>query len=123
MVDASSIKNRLQTKIFDGLGSTVFIESLDDTATSTNIYGETIKSYNSAVDVKAVPYNLISSRTLESFGDVKAGDVDVVFPEGTDVDYDYRVTYDGVQYLVTEIEKYPLQDSSLALLVRLAKIQ
>jgi len=121
MVNASAIKKKLQTKIFNSLGSDVSIKSLD--SSTTNIYGEVTPTYGTPVVITAVPYSQISNKAWESFGDVSEGEIDIILPDGTDIDYNSRVSFDGYNHKVVSIEKYPLQDVNLAILVRIARIQ
>lgn len=122
MVNAASIKRTLQSSIFNALGSSVQIHKRNDSSTLTNIYGEDEVVYDSPSTVTGVPYSQLSSRSWETQGDSENADLEIVFPHDTDVDFDDKITFDGVDYKIVDIEKYPLQDTNLAILVRVAKI-
>jgi len=121
MTVLSRVQNKLATKVFAKLGSTVgqeaWVSSVEDK------WGDTTPTYASSVDITVVPYNLIkSAESFHSFGDLQSGEVDVVVPYDTTVSKKDRLTFKTVPYLVKEHEDYIILDGVAAYVIRLAKI-
>ena len=120
MASASSIQSKLNVKIFSKFGSNVSVSTV---ASSTlNSYGDATPTYATAVTEVAVPYNQVTGRSWESFGDLNVDELDIIFKHTADVNLDDKITFGGIDYKVIRKEQYPYDGDNLAILVRIAKI-
>lgn len=120
MVNVTQLRNKIETKIFEGLGSDLLVSSV---ATTTNTRGDILKEFVSIGSVKGVPYNVIKGRqSREVFGDMQEGDLVCVFKYDQPLDIGYKVELNSVSYLVQEIEDFPLLNEVLLKSVLLRKM-
>lgn len=120
MASAQSIKNKLETKVFNKLGSTVSVSAY---SASYSKWGDETISYGTASSVTAIPYEYFPGRiNYQSFGNLEEGDVIIIFPHDTTIDVRDKVTYSGSDYEVKEVEKFPLEGEVVAIACRLSKI-
>lgn len=123
MVDVSSIRTRLQTKVFDSLGSTINVYNVVSSSTTTNDYGDKTYTYDGGTAEKGVPYNLMSpTKSYEAFGDLRANETDMVLRYDTVAVIGSKISYNSKNYLVTQFEDFVLNDLSVAKLARLSEI-
>lgn len=120
MINLTNIQNRINTKVFIGLGSTALVSSV--VSSSSNKWGDKTTTYASGVSEKCVPYNMIYPKLYEPFGTLKKGEVDVFFNHLSSISLDSSVVYDSKNYIVTNLENFPLLDGTLAKLVRLSEV-
>jgi hypothetical protein len=114
------VRNKLSTKVFSKLGSSLTWEAYS--SSSTDKWGDRTVTYSTGVTLTAVPYNLISSRqSFEKFGNLQEGEVDLVVPYTSTIGVNDRITFNGVVYFVKEREEYTVSDGVVAYAVRLAK--
>jgi len=111
MVSVSSVRNKLQTKVFDKLGSILVINAR--TSTVKDKWGDETPTYGSNTNSQAVPYNYVKDTLKwEGFGDFQEGDVVVVLPYGTTIGPNDKVTYDSQTWYVRQIEEFPMGDGT-----------
>lgn len=114
------VRNKLETKVFNKLGSNLVWQA--HSSSSIDKWGDNTITYASSTTLKAVPYNLISSReNYVAFGDLKEGEVDIVVPYTSVIGVKDKITFNGVQYFVKDIEQYIISDGVVAYAVRLTK--
>lgn len=119
MVDVEQIRSKLATKIFTNLGSTFLVSSV--VSSTTNKWGDKSTTYSTQTTCIGVPYNLISPKSYEKFGDMTQGQTDVIFDYLSSINMDSSVIFAGKNYKVIRLEDFDLKDSVLAKLVRLAE--
>lgn len=118
----TSIQNKIQVKIFNGIGSTGSLETIS--SKTTDKWGDETIVYNTAINIKIVPYNLIDyNRSYLPFGDLGENETDAVIPHDTVFSENDLLTFDGVAYKIINIEKFPFTDGNLAYAIRLVKVQ
>ena len=116
--------NKLAKKVFAtgklASSATFYAES----SAAYDDYGAKIDVAESGSTVKIVPYNLFGGRiNYVPFGDLDEGDMDAVVPYDTSVSLDQKVTLAGTNYRVKSYENYLVEDTVVAVAIRLAKIQ
>lgn len=114
----ASLRNKIQNRIFGSIASTGTIINI---SSSTDKWGDRTSSVSSSSSVSIVPYNMFSREEFVSFGDLHAGELDIILPYTTTVGVDDLIDYDGSRYVIKEFEKYPYQGGVLAYAVRVAK--
>jgi len=119
MVDVNVIRNKLAIKIFQNLGSTFLVSSVLSYTTSK--WGDKEITYDLPETMIGVPYNLISPKSYEKFGDLTQGQMDVVFDYLSSINMDSSVLFAGKGYLIIRLEDFDIKDSVLAKLARLAE--
>lgn len=116
----ASIQNKIEAKIFQGIGSDGTLETVNSKVQDK--WGDETIIYNSPVAIKIVPYNLIDySRSYLPFGDLGKNETDSVVPYGTVFAENDRITVDGKSYKIINIEKFPFTNGNLAYAIRLVK--
>ena len=111
MVSVSSVRNKLQAKVFDKLGSIISIEAYQSDVTDK--WGDATITYAAGVDSQAVPYNHIKNLwKVEVFSDFQEGDVIIVVPYTTVVGPNDRITYNGEIWYIRQIERFPMGDGT-----------
>lgn len=117
MATLASIQNKLQTKVFSKLGSSLTVRRL---TTSTDKWGDPSTTGTSDTAVTGVPFNFLkNNKTFNPFGVAQEGEIDMVLPYGTDIIKGDQVIFDSVTFDVFEIEKFPYDDGNIAFLIRL----
>lgn len=120
MVDVANLQNRINTKIFDLVGSNLAASSLS--TSSVDKWGDAVKTYTSIGTLSAVPWFHVKGRLdYQPFGDLVAGEVDMAFKHDVNIDIGYVVLLNNDYFEVKEIEKFPLKDGFLVVVARLAK--
>lgn len=115
-----SMRNKIESKIFDRLGSTATRHPFN--SQSVDKWGDATKSYDGSESVTVVPYNYVSERTeFEVFGDVQKGDLLMAFKYDQDLGEKDKVVYDTKTLFVREIEDFPLSDGVVIKVVRLVE--
>lgn len=119
MTIASDIQEDLEI-LFEELGSTVVITPASSTVIDK--WGDATITDGTPVSVTAIPYSAITSRSWESFGDLEDGMLDMVLSYDTTINVTDKVTFDSVDYLIIQVEKFPMNDTNLAFAIRIAKV-
>lgn len=121
-MDYSSIRTKLQSKLFDRFASTTtFINRLSPTY---NIRGELEDYTTSESTVQIIPYNVFSkTQTYEGFGTLNPGEMDAAVPYDTTVDVGTLFIYDSVGWEVKNIQKNFLSGQNVVTILRIAKTQ
>ena len=111
MVSVSSVRNKLQAKVFDKLGSNITIEAYSSDV--TNKWGDATTTYAAGTSSQAVPYNYLKQQLRwQPFSDFQEGNVIIVVPYGTSVSPNDKITYDGQTWYVRQIEEFPMGDGT-----------
>lgn len=119
MVSVSQIQEKIETKIFVELGSTVVRSPY--LSSSTSKWGDADITYDSNQNITAIPYNLIANREdFQPFGDMDDGDVIMAFRYNQSLSTRDKITFDSKTYLIKQIEKIPLNDVFLIQLARMS---
>ena len=122
MVNLTSLQNKINTKIFDGLGSSLLVESVVPSTLTTDKWGDASKAYTSIGMVQTVPWlHIKGAEDMQPFGELENGSVDMAFKYNQTLDIGYRVTLRSEYYFITEIEEFPLLDGILVKVARLKK--
>lgn len=120
MVNVTQLRNKIENKVFTNLGSSCLVSS--ETVSSLDKWGDATLNSPSGVSVVFVPWSVFDSReSFQSFGDLQEGDLDCAFKHDQSLEVGYVVTFDGVSYKVSNVEKFYLQDSVLVKVARLRK--
>ena len=121
MVNVTALQDKINTKIFDNLGSTLLMTS--SVITSTDKWGDATMTSPDAISVKAVPWLHIKGRLdYQPFGDLQAGEVDMAFKHDQALAIGYTIVLSGNTYSINEIEEFPLADDILVKVARLRKV-
>lgn len=116
----SSIQNKIQVKIFDGIGTNGTLETVS--GNTTDKWGDASITYNAPTVLKIVPYNLIDfNRSYMPFGDLGEKESDAVIPYDTSFGVNDRITFDGQAYKIINSEKFLFTGGNLAYAIRLVK--
>lgn len=122
MVSSTSIRSRLQSKVFDKLGTTVILSAFSSSSISK--WGDEDVTFSANQNVTAVPYDRIANRlNHQPFGELQEGEVVMIFPYTVTITKDDKVTYESEDFLVTELEEFPYAGDNLATAARLSRIK
>ena len=111
MVSVDSVRNKLQAKVFDKLGSLITIEAYSSDVTDD--WGDGTITYAAGVSSQAVPYNYFKKNLRwQAFSDYQEGNVIIVVPYTTAIGPNDKVTYDGKTWFVRQIEGFPMGDGT-----------
>jgi hypothetical protein len=117
MATLANIQSKLQTKVFDKLGSTLTVRSI---TSSSDKWGDETTTSTSDTSVVGVPFYFFSqNKNYEQYGQLQEGEFDMIVPFGTTIDLGYQVIFDSRTYDVFQVEKYPYADGNIALLLRM----
>lgn len=123
MADLASGRERIQGRLFDGIGSNVTHEAFS--SETTDKWGDATPSYAAGAIIKAIPYDYLSyNEQIKLFGEVSDTSVYMAFPYDSSVAQKDRITFDGDTFEVVEVRKPGFGDSSSAYgaLVLIAKL-
>ena len=120
MSQLTSFQNKIENRIFQNFGSSI---TITNSSIIRDKWGDSSTVSSTVVSTLGVPFNFISdTSSYEPFGDLSAGEMDMMLRYNETLDCeDYRITFDGIPYLVKRIEKYPFAGGNLALAVRLVR--
>ena len=122
MVNLTSIRNKINTKVFNGLGSIVTLYSVAS-STAVDKWGDATAAYTLIGSVSAVPWNLLSDREgFQPFGELSEGDVDMAFKYDQSLEQGYKATVMGKDYVISVVEEFPIKDGNLVKIARLRKL-
>lgn len=124
MVNLTALRNKIEAKVFDNLGST-FLRSAYTQGSNDKWGDNPSESYAApGTSIVAVPWLHIKNRnTYQPFGDLQEGDVDMAFKYNQTLVVN-DMLYSSVlsqSYLIKEIEEFPLADGLLVKVARLHK--
>lgn len=116
----TSIQGKIETKIFNRLGSTVvrspYLSQTNDK------WGDNTPTYDTNEDVTAVPYNTFESKELfRPFGDLIDGETIMAFKHGQSLNPKDKITFNSQTLLIKEIEVFPLSDGFVLKVARLVE--
>lgn len=117
----ADFRTTLNVKIFDSvIASNLSASSISST---TDKWGDSTNTFTSQGTLKCVPYNAFGNRlSYQPFGDLKEGDMDMVFKYDSGIAVDWIVEYvDNQLYQIKAIEDYPYGDGILVYIARLSK--
>ncbi len=118
MVNPISIRNKIEEKVFAGLGSTALYSAL--TEGSSNIYGDRTDTYATGTSITIVPWGLMhKEQEYFQFGDLDKGEMDVAIKYNQDLNIDDKITYNSKVYKVKAIEHYIIKDTIIVKVARL----
>jgi len=118
MVNALSVRNKVETKIFVALGSSALWSSY--VAPSLDKWGDNTPSYGTDTAITIVPFYLIDgNQTYFDFGDLEVGEMDIAMRYNSGVAINDKITFNTKLYKVKAIENYILKDISLVKIARL----
>jgi hypothetical protein len=115
----AKLRDKIEVKVFQSIASDAIITRI---STSTDKYGDATTTLVSSSAIKSVPYNMIDTESFEPFGDLQAGELDIVLPYHATFDVDDFIDFDGNRYIIKVFEKYPYQNGTLAYAVRVARV-
>lgn len=118
----SSIRNKLDVKIFSAFGSSATRYALD--SETIDKWGDATTTYAAGTSIVAIPYDYIVSRlSYQPFGDLQENEVAIIVDYAQTIAESDKITYKGVDYLVTEIEDFPYSDGNIARAVKLVQMR
>lgn len=114
------IRAKLQNKLFSVYGKNVILKNPD--TPTLNSRGEVESTtYTTYPDIKVVPYDIVSDKhTLESFGELQEGEMDIAVPYDTPVQDDSIFVIESVEYKVIRIGRNWLPEN-VVFIVRVSK--
>jgi len=116
----TSVRNKIETKIFTRLGSTVTRYPYN--AQSVDKWGDSTISYSTTESITSIPYEYINKNTdFQPFGDVQAGDVLMAFKYDQTLNEKDKIVYDTKTYYVRQIENYTISDGVIVKVARLVE--
>ena len=122
MVNVTALQNKINTKIFDDLGSDLLMSS--QVLGSTDKWGDATYDSPTPVSTKAVPWLHIKGRLdYQPFGDLQSGEVDMAFRYDQTIAIGYKVVLSSIPYLISEVEEFPLANGILVKVARFRKEQ
>lgn len=119
MVNVTALQNKINTKIFANLGSSLVVSSVSGT---TDKWGDKTYTYTSIGTILAVPWlHIKNSEDMQPFGELEVGSVDMAFKYNQPLAVGYKAVLGSENYFISEIEEFPLKDSILVKVARLKK--
>ena len=115
-----SVRKKLKVKVFDKIGSEATLYVKD--SVSYDEYGSEINVITSTQTITIVPYNLIGGRlNYVAFGDLSEGDTDGVAPYDSPIALKSKITLNGVDYVVINLEDYIIDNDKIGIAFRMTK--
>jgi len=125
MTKLTLIRNKLDKKLFNSsavLRSTITITPITVDAGDFGGYSGQTQSEGTVDNAAGVPYNLFANRVnYQGFGNLNEGDMDCVFRYDVSINIGDKVTFNSVDYIVTQIKQIPVNDGVAAIIVRISK--
>lgn len=121
MASLVGIRTRLQNRIFNKIGSTATLTPF--TSQTSDKWGDPSVTWGTPVTITIVPFEY--AKTLIRYdkgGDTKTASVITIVPYSQAIGVNDKITYDGADYKVLEIDSFTFQGGELAKQVRCAKI-
>ena len=121
MVDTDSIRNKINERVFNNLGSTCLYSAFLSASSITDSYGDRVDVYDTATSVVTVPWGLLyGNQEHFQFGDLEAGEVDMAFKYDQVLNVNDKLSYNNNIYKVKVIEHYIIKD---AIIVKVARLK
>jgi hypothetical protein len=122
MASLTSVQNKINTKIFGTKGLSSTVTRYPYNSQTTSKWGDATVTYGTSESIKAVPYSMIDKRTdFQPFGDVQEGETIMAFKHDQTLNEKDKIVFDGKNYFVREIEKFPFKDGWLVKTARLVE--
>lgn len=116
----TTLQNKINTKIFTRLGSTVVRTPYS--SESIDKWGDETVTYGDNENVTAVPYNFISAKDdFMPFGELADGEIVMAFKHSQTLSINDLIVYDSKTFIIKEIEKFPLSDGNVLKVARMAE--
>ncbi len=116
----TSIQSKINNKIFDRLGSSV--NRTPYASQTLSKWGDSTITYDSPETIKAIPYSEIDKRKEEQpFGELQEGEVIMAFKWNQSINEKDKIAFDSKNFLVRQVEKFPLQDGFIVKIVFLVE--
>lgn len=110
----SSVRNKLETKVFDKLGSSITITSVSHND-SYGGYAQTADTTGTATSATGVPFNSPGQMfTKSKFGTLVEGQTSMIVKYDQAVTAGSTVTWNGTNYEVVKIETFDLSSGVVA---------
>lgn len=120
MTLASSIQNRIDSKIFTRLGSTATRSAY--LSGSTDEWGDETPTYDTAESITVVPYSYIESRQeYQPFGSLNDGETMIALKYDQSLSINDKFIWDSKTWIVKEIEEFPLANENVLKVALLAE--
>lgn len=121
MSQLTTFQNKIENRIFSAFGSNITIKTI---TTSTDKWGDSTTTSTVSTSTTGVPFNYISDTSnYLPFGDLSENNMDMMLRYSEIVTCETSlITYEGADYLVKKVERYPFANGNLALAVRLTKV-
>jgi len=123
VLSLAKFREKIQNSIYNAIGSNATLQNVSSSSMDDDGYGDVTYTYGTGTAITLVPFNQLEAESFQSFGDLLAGELNMIIPYDETVSNTTKITYEGDTYIVKELEKYPYQGGSLAYAVRLAKKQ
>ena len=119
MVNLTNIRNKIGVKIFDNLGNTCTVYSLS--SSSYDKWGDISPTWNAGVSETVVPYNILTPKSFEQFGELKVGELDIIAKYTSAITLTSSIVMNNKNYRVVDSESFDLAGGTLAKMFRLAE--
>jgi hypothetical protein len=121
MVNTDSIRNKIEAKIFTGLGSTALRCSLIEGSVDT--FGDRTDSFASSSSITIVPWAYIyEGQEFFDFGDLQKGEVDIALRYSQDINIGDKIIWNSKDYVIKNLEWFIVKDANLVKVARLKEI-
>lgn len=121
MVNATNIRDKINTKVFTALGSTASLQV--ESSTIMDKWGDESTTFGTATDIVVVPwYDLFKEKSYEAFGEPLNGAMDFAVRYDQTIDLDDKMTWNGKIYKVKSIQYYTLKDTLLVKAIRVTEV-
>ena len=112
------------TATINGIGSTVTITPFTQ-ASSDSGYSGQVQTDGSAVTETAIPFSEFKNITKQVFGDLEIGGFQLALKSTATFDISgstkYRITYNGEEYDISNVQRYSIEDILVAWIITLDK--
>lgn len=118
MVSVTNIRNKIETRIFDGIGSSA--EYYASSTRTDNEYGDVTETFDTPVSITIVPWNnMYSQQSFESFGVLEKGEVDIALKYDQTISVYDKIVYDSRTFRVKQVDNYNIKDAVIVKVARL----
>lgn len=108
----NQIRERIDNKIFTPLG--IVVTFINKQSPIYNTRGDLTGYTSNPVQAPLVPLNFIKSQiSYNPFGDLSNGESDFIVPFDTVIAQDTEFTFEGVDYVIKQIEEYKFPENVL----------
>ncbi len=120
MTAGTSFRDKI-TNLITNKGSTVVITPRTPTKGSYGGYEPGSDGEGTAVTTLGIPSSYLTSKSGESFGKLKKGEVVIVLKYSETIAKRYKVTWSSDNYSIEEIKEVKLQDTVIGKRVKLSR--